>query len=561
MSNLADAGAAKQIDTALRIGNVVLDSPRIFSQLRQDLNDDWFPDPLQYRDMLNGEQNHVTQAILANVEQNHGQYVASRRSVYNLPKSNFTLRYALEVSLADRAMYHALVALLIPLYDPLIPWNSFSYRWNLSLHGKTLFKRSVAAWKDFVGATKSALQPGMSLVSADISNYYENIDLKQLKDTLESLIPLLKASPEVKSSVWSNIALLFQWLKNWSLDANRGLPQNRDASSFLANLYLYPVDAAMRRAGYAETYFRYMDDIRLVCSNRFEARRALKTLSLALRDVGLALNAKKTDICDGPNFEKLNDYLPEVSPEIQHLDALWNTRKRDVILWSADELKNVTIDLIRTDRMDSKDFKFCMLRLEALALCTEFVVPPEFFKDVTPAILKGLVDSPSSTEYFSRYLQAVPMAETDLTFVANHLVDHARAIYNWQNYHLWSVLTRKKYITKALTAHACKIVSSADDTPTKAGASIYLGSGGDLDERRLVAERFRSLESFIGQRCALVATHELPFKPHIKEHIKPFVRSDLIGVYKNLQSRKGNYLAPLKKKPLSSFMDREREYD
>jgi hypothetical protein len=225
-----------------------------------------------------------------------------------------------------------------------------------------------------------------------------------------------------------------------------------------------------------------------------------------------------------------------------------------VILWSADKLKNVTIDLIRADRMDSKDFKFCMLRLEALALCREFVVPP-------PAILKGVVDSPSSTEYFSRYLQAVPITETDLTFLANHLVDQARAIYNWQNYHLWCVLTRKKYRTQALTAHACKVVSTTDDTRTRAGASIYLGSGGDLDERCLVAGNFRSLESFIGQRCALVATHELPFKPHIEEHVKPFVRSDLIGVYKNLQSRKGNYLSPLNKKPLSSFMDREREYD
>ena len=34
---------------------------------------------------------------------------------------------------------------------------------------------------------------------------------------------------------------------------------------------------------------------------------------------------------------------------------------------------------------------------------------------------------------------------SDLTFLATHLMDRARAMYNWQNYHLWSVLTRKNY--------------------------------------------------------------------------------------------------------------------
>ncbi len=48
-------------------------------------------------------------------------------------------------------------------------------------------------------------------------------------------------------------------LRSWSYRSEFGLPQNRDASSFLANLTLLSVDEAMLSRGYK--YYRYMDDI------------------------------------------------------------------------------------------------------------------------------------------------------------------------------------------------------------------------------------------------------------------------------------------------------------
>jgi hypothetical protein len=58
------------------------------------MKDDWFPDPLNFRDMIEG--GILATQIVSNFEGNHGEYVPIKRSIYNLPKANFTLRYALK---------------------------------------------------------------------------------------------------------------------------------------------------------------------------------------------------------------------------------------------------------------------------------------------------------------------------------------------------------------------------------------------------------------------------------------------------------------------------------
>jgi hypothetical protein len=544
-----------------QVGHVSFNESRVLRQLRQDLKDDWFPDPLLFKDMIEGQELCLLEQITANVEHNHGRYAATPRSIYNLPKPNFTLRYALEVGLADRALYHALVAYLVPLYDKLLLWNAFSHRPIQSSNAKRMFKRGVSAWKDFVGSVRNALVPGTFLVTADISNYFENIDLKQLRSTLESLIPALDADTQTKSRIWSQLELLFECLTTWAFVPHRGLPQNRDASSFLANIYLHPVDVKMCEHGYSDRYFRYMDDIRIVCHDAYEARHALKQLSIALRDVGLALNAKKTDIFEATATDQIDKYLNDVSSEVQHLDILWNTRNREVILRTAAKVKDLTIRLIKASKTESRDFRFCILRLEDLALCDELFVPEEFYKDITPAILRGLIDVPSSTDYFARYLLAVPVSPADLELVSDYVMDKRRAIYSWQNYRLWCLLAQKRFMQTNLLRRAITVIGKEDDNPTRGGASIYAGSLGGVSERQIVAQRFQSLTSFIGQRSALLATHELAYKPYVESYIKPYVRADLIGVYKRLRARRGQYFSPIEKRPISRFVGREREYD
>jgi hypothetical protein len=544
----------------LEVGGVEFDADELLGQLRNDLRDDWFPDPLRFSDMLDGRL--VVKCILDNVEKNHGHYLATPRALHNLPKPNFTLRYALETGLGDRAIYHGLVSYLVPFYDRLVPWNVFSHRCDrTSSSRKYMFKRGVPAWKDFVGSVKSTLSTDAFLVSADVSNYYEQIDLQRLKKGLIDLIPSLDATTQQKAKIRLHVDRMFGCLGTWAYEEARGLPQNRDASSFLANLYMRPVDIAIRERGYADRYFRYMDDIKIVCNDAYDARRALKCLSLALREIGLSLNSKKTEICPPKDESRLNEQLSGASAEVEHIDTLWRTRTRQVILRSIPKLKDLTLRLIRQGKTDSKDFRFCIGRIEDLALCDEIAVPQQFFSEITPAMIRSVIDVPSSTDLFARYLEAVPVGNDDLAVIAAHLLDDARALYSWQNFHLWSLLARKRYSNGVLLNHARRVLSVSEDTATRAGATVYAGVMGTNEIRQSIAERFKCLDSFMGQRCALIAVHEVPFKPIIETHVKPFVRSDLTGVYRKLHERPGCYFAPLEKRPITKFLNLDRDYD
>jgi len=137
------------------LGPIEFDERIIKRQLRRDLLDDWFPDPRRFEDLLDID--HVEAVLVENFQRNEGIFKPEKRTLFNIPKSNFTLRYGLEISLAERALYQALAARLVPLYDPLIPWSVFSHRAAENPDGRYLFRRAIPAWQDFTGVVRDGL--------------------------------------------------------------------------------------------------------------------------------------------------------------------------------------------------------------------------------------------------------------------------------------------------------------------------------------------------------------------------------------------------------------------
>ena len=481
--------ANTQLPVTIDFGDVQLESEYLLGQLKNDMRDDWFPDPLGYSDMFDGH--IVAERIAQNIAEHHGRYIPGNRDLFNVPKSNFTLRCALETSLCDRALYHGLTSYLMPFYDRLFYWGVFSHRYDYNRAGrKSLFKRAVPAWKDSVGSVRSALGPNDYLLSTDLTNFYEHINLDTLHQTAVLLLPKIETTATEKGKIRSRIELLFDCLGPWSYQKTHGLPQNRDASSFLANLYLFPVDEQMRAKGYDNIYFRYMDDMKVVCRDHFHARRALKDLSLALRDVGLSVNPKKTQICEGSSTKEINEHLDDGFAELQYLDLLWNTKSREAILRCIPRLKDLTLRLIEGQRTQGREFRFCINRLEKLALCDDLYVPEEFFRDITSFMVDGLIDNPSSTDQFVGYLAAVTTSGSDLSRIAEHLRNADRALYSWQNYQLWSLLARKGYTDSKTLDYAAQLIAGSGDTATRAGATLYVGVKGDAGKKAVIASRF-----------------------------------------------------------------------
>jgi hypothetical protein len=541
---------------AIILGDIRFDEQRLYKQLRNDLRDDWFPDPIQFADMIDG--GIVSDRISDNFERNHGRYEACERTLFNIPKPNFTIRYALEIGLEDRALYHGICSYLFQHYDNLIPWYVFSHRQDHQRStDRYMFRHGVSAWRDFTEAVRSEVNDANFLLSTDLTNYFENINLNKLHDELQSIIPQIAVPAETKSCIRSHIRVLFECLARWSFDGQRGLAQNRDASSFLANAYMLSVDKAMRDAGYR--YFRYMDDIKIVCSNELEARRALQQLIVELRDIGLAVNAKKTVITAGGARDVVERCLDIANPSIERLSAMWQTRRREIIGRSFPELRTLTETLLTSEEVDSRDFRYCMARMIVLASCREFAVPDAFFSAITHLVISRLQDSPAATDQFLKYLRVVHLTPQNLSDIAAYVCDPERNFYGWQCYLLWILLASRGYRERRLYRHALRSLDG-EDGANRTGATLYIGAIGAPAGRRRVARKFESLGSFLGQRVALVAIHELPFRGAVKEGVAPHVRRDLVGVYRGLQSRRGTYIAPPPAVSITTYVDTERDY-
>ena len=182
-------------------GRFVLDCDSIIKQLRQDMKDDWFPDPLGYEDML--DYDGVAHYVMDAIDKNHGLYTPTVRQLENIPKEGFTIRYALETSLQDRVLYHGLTSLLIPFFDGTLSWRVFSHRYNSNFEKdeRYIFKHAIRAWQDFLGSVRAEAKAKPVLLTTDLSNYFESIRIARLRQNVLALLPSVKASGDRKSVV------------------------------------------------------------------------------------------------------------------------------------------------------------------------------------------------------------------------------------------------------------------------------------------------------------------------------------------------------------------------
>ena len=539
----------------ISLGPIEFDEKTVERQLRWDLRDDWFPDPLRFKDLLST--GHIEEVLTENFRENDGTFLPKKRTLLNIPKRDFTLRYGLEVSLAERALYHALTMRLLPHYDSLIPWNVFSHRASENPSGRYFFRRPIQAWQDFMGVVRNALSTSQVLLSTDLANYFENISLSNLQNTFITELAKTETLPTMKADIRIHIGHLFEFLKSWCYSETAGLPQNRDASSFLANVYMLPVDKAMLAKGYC--YFRYMDDIKIACSSKHDARKALKVLTLELRKRGLSVNSGKTAIVQVTDHEAIGKCLDEVDADLQKIDSIWKTRSLRPIRRSFPLLSELAQRQLRMGGVGGRTFRFCVRRLESLASCPEFEVPDVYFSEITPLMINALSDYPASTDELARYIRAVPTTTENLRQVAGLLQNESENYYTWQNYRLWVLLVQKNYCDPALLDYAMEIVRTHEDNATRCGATLYAGAFGSKDDRIEIAKGFSALNSFIGQRAAILAVQELHFKPHIHDHVASYLRDDLKNVYRNL-NRNGDYVVPPLPTSITSVLDRERDY-
>lgn len=245
----------------------------------------------------------------------------------------------------DRIVQTALRMVIEPIFEDMFEESSFGSRPGRGTQGA-------------LAEVERLLASGyMHVVDVDITKYFDTI-------RRERLIKQISA----KIADGSVLSLIEAYLNQEVLEEGRlwtpaaGTPQGAVISPMLANLYLHPVDVAMREAGYAVV--RYIDDMVVLCRTREEAEAALLKLRELLEARELSLHPTKTRIThlmEQPGFQFLGYVFysrfrdPRASSEAKLRQGL----KRKTKLTSGTSLREIIDSVNMTLRGFYQYFRYC----------------------------------------------------------------------------------------------------------------------------------------------------------------------------------------------------------
>ena len=189
---------------------------------------------------------------------------------------------------------------------------------------------SFGAWKKFQDKSLDAIDSFASyVVITDVSACFENIDIKRLIDDLRDI--------GCNSAVLDKLS---GCLNSWSKLVGRGIPQGYDASQILAKFYLSQIDNFLKDDF---QHLRYVDDIRIFCSSKIEAKKSLMELVKHLRGRGLNIQTSKTGI-----------YKSEVAKEkIEGIQPIINSIRQQYVSEILIEFDNEYLNFIELEKIVS----------------------------------------------------------------------------------------------------------------------------------------------------------------------------------------------------------------
>ena len=229
-----------------------------------------------------------------------------------IPKKNlFEFRKCSYTEPIDEIIYLSLVLLIAPKIEKQrINSNKeivFSYRLKKDLIEEIkptyIFDFNFSYTPFRTSISKKAQKTGAKIViSCDISNFYDRLNLHRLENTLLAL-------PGIDKNV---VALINEMLLFWSNRDSYGLPVGSNASRILAEASLINVDKFM--LGKNIEFIRFVDDFRIFTKDAKEAHTYLSILVERLNQEGLFLNTTKTKIASISEIK--SDSKPEKSSDV-----------------------------------------------------------------------------------------------------------------------------------------------------------------------------------------------------------------------------------------------------
>jgi len=284
-----------------------------FQRATLDLSKNSFaPDPFRYCD-YDYRLNETLEELCAQLKEH--EYRPQKAENFDLPKGKYAIRPGVIVDVLDLTIINRLLEDFIFKLDAELPAGVTAYR--LRTDKKLGFKvdrehvyyvmsrakreriKIEQSWYDLWAVFKEELIKDLKddkfkfVARTDISTYFEDINHYILSDILKQ---------KVKGQS-GNINLITEIYRSWAVrDPSRvrqprGLPQGSNTSGILSNFYLEIVDSYLeeeRKKGKIKWY-RYCDDIYVLCKSELRATAILLKIGRLLRMLGLKQNSQKTE--------------------------------------------------------------------------------------------------------------------------------------------------------------------------------------------------------------------------------------------------------------------------
>lgn len=191
-----------------------------------------------------------------------------KRYIYFLTSSP-KLREVFASDFRDRVVHHLLVRDLVPIFEPLFIYDSYSCRKNRGIH------LAISRLKRFVQNREYPYY-----LQLDIKSFFLSIHKNILFELIRNSV-MLRAKDKAQRVLYLSNKIIFddptrnyifkgnkKKLKNlpkhktlFYAPKNRGLPIGNLTSQFFANIYMNGLDNFIKRQLKVKYYMRYVDDI------------------------------------------------------------------------------------------------------------------------------------------------------------------------------------------------------------------------------------------------------------------------------------------------------------
>lgn len=498
----------------IKLNGVILDFDLAIKRCEVDISDDWFVDPLRYIDLLNWE--YVYKYFEPSIKS--GKYKPSKLERFFVPKKERCLRQALIIPFPDRLYYMALVEILAPRLDQSLINGVYSARFNPEKNGCQII-HGVEQWKKYKYHVAENVTTSDCIIEIDLLNFYDNIGKKLLINKINRVC----TSPNEKAAAKALSILLDKFT-----DSKTGLPQNSDSSSILATFFLNQVDVYMETLT-SKRYIRFMDDIRIFCTDKYEARKFFLEIETELRRCDLSMNSQKSKIISTSTIKEKADYINSLnlnSTEFAKTMKLANSHNYVYLNEAFHATEKLLSENLGNELYETKSsavvLKFCLSLLIRLSKNINAISDRNDLMDKLHSLVEKLDDIPWVTPQLCAVLMSLPREWITMDIwerLSDLVCDNKLNIYSWQTYHIWMLLAFHKYDTPLLKQYALVNIEKNNQTqlPAIAAMIIYLGTI-DSNYRRIILRKHTESFSlgYFQNRATLIALRG--FEPILLEN-------------------------------------------